>query len=98
AVVVGRKAFGGPDVTGRRARPARGHVLGDLVDLHARAAVGVVARDDSPHLKCHVSPPGVDWRAPGAPVRAAHDSAPSARVESSRYASRAAMGVSRVPG
>src|SRR6266542_440488 len=68
AVVVGRKALRGPDVTGRRAGAARRGVLRDLVDLHDRPAVRVVARDDPSHLQCHVSTP---WRRIAGPVRLA---------------------------
>src|SRR5262249_1836906 len=54
-VIVGRKALGGPDVDGRRARAARSHVLRDLVDLHDRLAAGVVSCDHPPYVHCHVS-------------------------------------------
>src|SRR5262249_52629265 len=77
AVVVGRKAFGGPDVTRRRAGPPGPEMLADLVDLDDRAAPVVVAGDDSPYLKRHVSPPRVDW---------------PERAKSSVSRSRAAMG------
>src|SRR5262249_11429723 len=57
AVVVHWKSFGGPDVGGVGAWPALVHVLGDLVDLHDRVAVLVVAGDDAADGERHGGSP-----------------------------------------